>query len=120
MSAVLNSIAQIVKKPTETGHEGLGDENMGGTSVALNQLQENTTENDSNIVAKNTNLDLGTAQRGAERGSFVIQNGYGLESEEVPEYTPTPIETLEQRKNAHVDKKEKSKELTIQKDEGKG
>ena len=63
---------------------------------------------------------MSNVQEAAEKETFIIEEGYGLEREGVPEYIPTPIKRAETKSKVN-DKREKNGEQTVtgQKGEGK-
>ena len=71
----------------------------------------------SSTVALETDLNLSNVQKVAEKETFIIEEGYGLEREEVPEYIPTPIKGAE-TKSKENDKREKNGKQTVTRQKG--
>ena len=109
LTAVFNSIANIVRKPNDSAQEDRAGANVSDTIVPESKLPESAAEAGSSTVAMKKNLDMSKVQKKAEKETFIIEEGYGLEREEVPEYIPTPIKRAETKNKAN-DKREKNKD----------
>ena len=120
LTAVFNSIANIVRKPNDSAQEDRAGANVSDTIVPESKQPESAAQFGSSTEAMKTNLNMSKVQKAAEKETFIIEEGYGLEREEVPEYIPTPIKRAETKYRAN-DKREKNEEqtVTVQKGEGK-
>ena len=107
LTAVFNSIANIVRKPSDSAQEDRAGVNVSDTIIPESKQSESAAEVGNSTVALKTNLNLSNVQKIAEKETFIIEEGYGLEREEVPEYIPTPIKGAETKSKAN-DKGEKN------------